>query len=323
MNHSNRRAFRLLSAVALCLGSLVPARADTPAIGSDHPKADRVTVVGTMRVERYGSGSPAMILIPGLSCGSWTWDDAIRTFSPTHALYVVTLAGFDGLPAPPSGDPLDAADRSIATLVANEKLDRPVIVGHSLGGFLALRYGTEHSDTIRGVVSIDGTPVYPPFAQYSPADRKNAAGVFADRLRAASGAQYLSGQRAIVATMVTDPKQAAQTATLTSKSDQASVATYSAALFAADLRPQLPTLTAPTLEIAPVSTTPMPFEVPESATQTIDQRADVYRKFYTALMAGTPNVKVVTIENSRHFVMIDQPKALDDAMTAFLATLPK
>jgi pimeloyl-ACP methyl ester carboxylesterase len=47
-----------------------------------------------------------------------------------------------------------------------------------------------------------------------------------------------------------------------------------------------------------------------------------YKAFYTSLFRGAPNVTVVPVPNSKHFVMIDQPKALYDAITTFIATLP-
>jgi len=95
-----------------------------------------------VRVERYGAGTPAMIFVPGLSSGSWVWDGAVKTYAGTHAVYLVTLAGFGGLPAP-SGPALAGADASLLQLLSQEKLVRPIVVGHSLGGFLALRFGTE------------------------------------------------------------------------------------------------------------------------------------------------------------------------------------
>jgi pimeloyl-ACP methyl ester carboxylesterase len=47
-----------------------------------------------------------------------------------------------------------------------------------------------------------------------------------------------------------------------------------------------------------------------------------YKAFYTSLFPGAPNVTVVTVPNSKHFVMIDQPKALFDAIGSFVAALP-
>ena len=57
--------------------------------------------VGGVLVERHGSGGRPLILIPGLASGGWVWQDTIRAFAPEHAVYVLTLPGFDG--RPPAG----------------------------------------------------------------------------------------------------------------------------------------------------------------------------------------------------------------------------
>ncbi len=94
-----------------------------------------------------------------------------------------------------------------------------------------------------------------------------------------------------------------------------------------DAHMDLPKLTVPTLEIAPVPTTPVPttpapYEGPQAATASMVERQAGYKQFYASLFPGAPNVTIVTIPNSKHFVMVDQPKALFDAITAFVATLP-
>ena len=60
-----------------------------------------------MLVERHGQGGRPLVLIPGLSSGPWAWQDLVRRFSSERAVYVVTLPGFDGRPAP-TGPALDA-----------------------------------------------------------------------------------------------------------------------------------------------------------------------------------------------------------------------
>jgi pimeloyl-ACP methyl ester carboxylesterase len=295
------------------------ARAAEPAPAAS-PVPAAVTQVGSLRVERYGSGSPALIFIPGLSCGSWAWTSAVSVYGGTHAVYVVTLGGFDGTPEP-SGAPLDAADASLLQLIATEKLDRPILIGHSLGGFLALRFGTEHASLLRGVVSVDGTPVFPTLLQSTPEQRAATADAVSAQIRALTPEQYAAGQATTVASMVTEPANVDRVAALSGKSDPKAVADYAGALFRADLRPELVNLAVPALEIAPVPTVPAPFEGPQAGSTPMADRQAGYKAFYTGLFPGAPHLTVVTIPNSKHFIMIDQPKALYDAITAFIAPL--
>ena len=253
--------------------------------------------VGTMRVEKYGSGSPAMIFVPGLSSGSWVWDGAVGPYAAKHAVYIVTLAGFDGVPP-------------------------AILVGHSLGGFLALKFGIDHAALLRGVVAVDGLPILPPFSQMTADQRNTTVDMMTTQMKAAPSAQFLAQQKATIATMVTSPADADRVATLSAKSDQGATAEYFGELSKSDLRPDLAKLTVPTLEIAPVPTVPLPYEGPQAQTATMADRETGYKAFYTSLFPGAPNVTVVPIANSKHFVMIDQPKALFDAITSFVSTLP-
>jgi pimeloyl-ACP methyl ester carboxylesterase len=277
--------------------------------------------VGTMRVEKYGAGSPAMIFIPGLSCGSWVWDDAVTNYAGKHAVYLVTLAGFDGV-APPTGDAIASADASLAQLIATEKLDRPILVGHSLGGFLALKFGIEHAALVRGIVSVDGLPILPPFSQMSPDQRDATVDAMTAKMKAAPSAQFLAQQKATLAAMITSPADVDRVAALAAKSDQNATVAYFGELSKADLRPELAKLTVPTLEIAPVPTVPQAYEGPQVGTESMSDREAGYKAFYTSLFPGAPNLTVATVPNSKHFVMIDQPKALFDAIASFVATLP-
>jgi pimeloyl-ACP methyl ester carboxylesterase len=308
-------------AVGLVIGCFSAVSAE-PAIGTERPTPTHVSTFGVLRVEAYGSGSPAMVFVPGLACGSWVWDSAVREYAPTHAVYIVTLAGFDGLPAP-AAPGIDGAEKSLLEVLTKLKLDRPVIVGHSLGGYIALRFGAEHPDLVRGIVAVDEPPVLPPFARDTPEERKREGNRFFDRVAGLTPEQFGAGQEKVIATMVSDPRKADQVAALAAKSDPATVAAYGRDLYAADLRPDLKKLTVPVLEIAPVPAKAADFEGPQALTQTPEQRAAMYRSYYASLFPGAPSVEVETVFDSLHFIMIDQPQALYAAISRFIGAFPQ
>ena len=115
-------------------------------------EAAAVFDVGTMHVERHGERGSPVILIPGLASGAWVWKDTIAALQGEHRVYAVTLAGFDGRPAV-RGDVLALAATSLQELIVSQRLDKPVLVGHSLGGTLALMFAATHSDLIGGAVT--------------------------------------------------------------------------------------------------------------------------------------------------------------------------
>jgi pimeloyl-ACP methyl ester carboxylesterase len=101
-------------------------------------RADEPMKVGTMNVQRHGDHGSPLILIPGLACGGWVWDDTVAKLKGDHVIYVVTLAGFDGTP-PVQGKLMDLASDSLAELIRTQHIEKPVLIGHSLGGTLSTR----------------------------------------------------------------------------------------------------------------------------------------------------------------------------------------
>jgi pimeloyl-ACP methyl ester carboxylesterase len=310
-----------IAAFAIAAVAVASTSAGADVLDTPTPAPVWTKTVGIMRVERFGSGNPALILVPGLGCGTWVWRDTIAREVKRHAVYAVTLAGFDGVPLTTDAG-LDAADTSLATLIATEKLDRPVLIGHSLGGFATLRFGTEHPALLRGVVSVDGLPVFPALAQSTPDQRAAAASRMGSAIAAQSPGEYEASQGQIMRDYVVDPAIAARATTLVERSDQKAIALYAGQLFAQDLRPQLPKLTLPGIIVAPIPALPLPsYLPPELAQLTQDQRHAGMLAFYGTIIAGAPSLQIVPIDGARHFAMLDQPDAFATALDTFIASL--
>lgn len=300
---------------ALLLAAGVPAlAADAPAGPPNRFSATIVPAerfeIGAMLVERHGAGGRALILIPGLASGSWAWQGAVREFAGEHTVYVVTLPGFDGRP-PVTGDPIDGARQALRQLIATRKLDKPILVGHSLGGTLALAVAADEPGLVGAVVSVDGLPVFPGNEDTPAPLREQAAQQMLARSGQASRHAFAAQQQDYMRTIgVLDMSRAQALAELSARSDPASVARYMAGVMALDLRPALPRISAPVLVVAPY------FEPDDAqANMTINAKAAYYR----SLLAGAPRASVVTVSPARHFVMIDQPRQLHDAIRRFIA----
>ena len=275
--------------------------------------------IGNMRFDKYGQGDPALILVPGISMGAWTWASAIKVFERDHLMYAATLAGFDG--TPPARPPyLSQADASIVALIKQEGLKRPVIIGHSLGGHLVLRMIEEHPVLFAGAVVVDATPFFPPLQPGQTLAQRNASiDLLADSIRSAPDPIYAAQTRATVASMVSsqaDVDTVTQHALRTDRSTLAGVTTE----LSEDLRPGLPRIAVPTLIVAPVSRD-APYMTDALRALTQKQLDDTIRNWYAGQFEGARTVSVQTIDGSKHFVMLDQPDALNAAIGAFLAHL--
>lgn len=291
------RAASLLAALWMCV-ACTAAAADVPTVFD----------VGTMHVERYGERGSTVILIPGLASGSWVWKDVVTALQGEHRVYAVTLAGFDGQPAV-KGDGLALANQALHELIVSQRLDKPVLVGHSLGGTLALMFAAARSDLIAGVVAVDGLPVFPSTEGMPEAQRL----ALAERVRAQLNvarpefeAQQLQYMRRIG---VDGEEKAAALAKLSARSDPAATADFAARLMALDLRPQMRSIRVPVMELSP-------YLASDYAARGIDESAKT--AYYRSLLEGVEKLEVVSIPRARHFAMIDQPEAFMQALVRFL-----
>lgn len=272
--------------------------------------------VGTLHVSRYGTHGRPMILIPGLGSGAWVWQDTIEHFKKDHVIYAVTLAGFDRTPPPASGNYFDQADVSLLELIESRHIEKPVLVGHSLGGTLAILFAEQHSGLLGGVVAVEGLPVFPGTQDMTAAQRQKIFSGMLARSANVTPAQFAEQQQQYMLQIgVIDPVLAKKLAVLQTRSNSQAVAQYAAEDVDADFRDGLDKISVPLLEISPYD--PAYFRSGQIK-MTEAQKAALYEM----LLKGAPHAKVISISPSRHFVMYDQPVKFHAALAEFLAKLP-
>ena len=274
----------------------------------------RVARVGILTVQQHGSHGSPIILIPGLECGPWVWQQTIADLEKRHVVYAVTLAGFDGTPPPPRMTGLgDQANASLLQLIETRHLHKPVLVGHSLGGAVALHFAAEHPRLIAGAVSVDAPPIMPGMDLPDPVQRQQLREMIAK----IGPATALEDMRQTVI----DPALAARYAPLVARSDAASVRAYLAEGMDADLRPMMKHADVPILAIAAY------YRPDFERDAALDKRPVVSEAenlaYHRSLFANAPNARVVSISPARHFVMLDQPEKFRRVLNDFLASLPE
>jgi len=155
------------------------------------PPGYRTAALGTLgAVQKAGTGSQAMILIPGLGFGGEVFDELMQRWQDRYRMYAVTLPGFGGTAAPPAPGKdvsfgsqtwTNGAVQAIEDLIRREKIERPILVGHWLGGTqVALRLALRHPKEIRAVILLAGSARFVPtdttrMPKYPPLDQRVAA----------------------------------------------------------------------------------------------------------------------------------------------------
>ncbi len=102
-----------------------------------------------------GKGAP-VLLFPGFTCTGAVWDDTVAELSKNYECHVFTFAGFGKVPAIEKPW-LPKIKEGIQTYIASTKLDKPTIIGHSLGGALGLWLASEGSN-FKKVIVVDALP---------------------------------------------------------------------------------------------------------------------------------------------------------------------
>lgn len=265
-----------------------------------------------VQVEVVGQGRP-VLMIPGLNSGADTWRETCAGLQAEPVqCHLVQLPGFAGQPAAADrkGDYLsDMRDRLLA-YVADRKLDRPVIVGHSLGGVLALQMALKQPGTFERLVIVDSLPFFP--ALRNPALTAAQAQPMADGMRAQMLAQdaaaYEQGIAANAKGMVHDAGRTQTIIDWGKASDRTATTDALHAMMVTDLRAPLAQLDTPTLVLGSWA-----------AYAPFGSTSDSTRAIFQAQYAALPGVRIEMSEGGYHFLMWDDPKWVQAQVRDFIA----
>jgi pimeloyl-ACP methyl ester carboxylesterase len=254
-------------------------------------------------------GKPDVVLIPGLSSSRAVWDAEAKLLAPNYRLHLVQVDGFAGTLAGANsqGSMLPGIVAELHGYIAAEGM-HPVVVGHSLGGLLTMMLADKYPADVRKMVIVDTLPFYA--VLFNPDATVETTKPYADQMRqqmpAIPADQYAAMQGMIAAQLVKDPAGQKLVAASSGTSDRAVVVEAMVEDMQTDLRGDVATIKVPTLVL---------YEY-DSAMQQPDPAA-----FEASMKAGykpMPNVTLVRVDGSRHFIMYDQPAKFDAAVEGFL-----
>jgi pimeloyl-ACP methyl ester carboxylesterase len=133
-----------------------------------------------------GHGDPPLLFIHGWCCDHSYWGEQTAHFAQTNRVVAPDLRGFGDSDKPEQKYTMDGFADDVAWLAGELHLDRPVIIGHSMGGVIVASIAQRYPDLARGLVLVDA-PVLFDSALFAPiidavrADPRAAAAGVIDR----------------------------------------------------------------------------------------------------------------------------------------------
>ncbi|HSP68566.1 MAG TPA: alpha/beta hydrolase [Bryobacteraceae bacterium] len=104
-----------------------------------------------------GSGKPAVILVHGWTCDETSWDSQIPVLSQQYRVITLDLPGHGKSDLPKDGKfSMILFARAVEAVRAEAKIDKAVLVGHSMGTPVIREYARMYPKHVAGLVPVDG-----------------------------------------------------------------------------------------------------------------------------------------------------------------------
>ncbi|QNE39127.1 alpha/beta hydrolase [Hymenobacter sp. NBH84] len=292
----------LTSATLFTTAPIASASAPTLLV-ADNPAAAHPNF--TVRV--VGKGQP-MLLIPGLTCPGAVWDETVAHYQKQYQCHIISINGFGGTAAPASTENLLQNVRDqLLTYVKTQHLHKPVVVGHSLGGFLALWMSTTQPDAVGPLVIVDSLPFLS--AVQNPMLTAEATKPMAEGVRQQVGRGHMDAAtaRQMSASLMTDTARIRQATAWSVASNPATVGQAMYDMYTTDLRPDVARIQQPVLVLGAWA-----------AYKAYGSTKESTRAIFEQQYAKLPQHRIEMSEAGKHFLMWDDTQWFLAQSDAFL-----
>lgn len=271
-----------------------------------------------LRFRDWSGDGPPIVLLHGLASSLRIWDFVAPILAERFHVVAIDQRGHGLSTKPDDGYGFEEVGADLEAFVVMLGLDKPVVVGHSWGGSVAVRFGADYPELTRGLVLVDGgfmerskdvtweqaeREMRPPDIDGTPVERfkqfmrqwPNLRDLWTDEL----------GEMALYNFEVRDQK-------IYRRLSIPNHMKIARAIFDQRASELLPQVTCPVLIIPAL----------REAGSEDERRWQAYReRGITAIKQARPNVEVHPMLDSIHDVPIQRPQELADAIAEFAAKL--
>ncbi|MFY7840778.1 MAG: alpha/beta fold hydrolase [Lacibacter sp.] len=256
------------------------------------------------KAEVTGKGKP-VILIPGYSCSGEVWKETVAHLKDRYECHVITIAGYAGVPKLDTPI-LKTVRNELINYVKTKKLNKPMLIGHSLGAFMSLWVSSEAPDLFGKIICVDGLPFISAMqdttanAEILKKNPQFNPETVAKNFELLPDSNYISNMTRSMLYQVNDTARARQIATWSYQCDRRTLGYTIVEISTTDLRNDIAKIKQPVLVLGSLYGTEV--------------------NSFTILNHQYKNVphKTIEVANSKHFIMYDVPEWFYAKVDAFL-----
>ena len=263
----------------------------------------------SFNVEIKGKGKP-IIFIPGLASSGEVWQQTTDSLKNRYECHTLTLAGFaNQKPINLANGFLPVIKNEIIKYIKNELDEKPIIIGHSLGGFLSLSIASYEPKLLSKIVIVDSYP-FMPLAFNPNATVKNVlpqAKIMKEMLLSTSDSIFEQLQRMTMPTMMKDSTNVEIATKWSLESDRNTIAQAMFELMTTDLRDNVEKVKIPILVFGSWY-----------GAKDYGITKEIVNKNYQGQFTKAINCKIEIADTAKHFIMFDEPKWLLNSVRLFI-----
>lgn len=257
--------------------------------------------------EVKGKGKP-MILIHGLYCNGDVWKETVERYQKDHECHILTLAGFGGNTPSLNDHFLESVKDDVIAYAKAKKLKKPILMGHSMGGFISFWAASNAPGVFEKVIAVDGLPFMPAMMPgYTPESIKPMAIQMRNGISSQTPEQTLANQKVYLPTMISSQERVDQVAQIAMKADSKTQGQVMYEMFTIDLRGNIAAIDCPVLLLGAWIGYKQYGVTRESVL-----------KGYQEQVASVKNVKVELADAAKHFIFYDDPQWFFEKVDAFI-----
>lgn len=250
-------------------------------------------------VVKTGKGKQSIVFIPGFASSGEVWNETKVNFEKEFTCYTLTMAGFAGAKSQTNAT-FENWKTEIANYIKTNKIEKPIVIGHSMGGGLAMAIAADYPELIGKIVVVDALPSLSALMDPSfKSKENNDCSPIVNQMMALSDSQFHDMQKMGVTRLVANVSKQDVIVDWSVKSDRKTFGEMYCDFSNTDLRNKIATIKCPTLVLL----------------------ESYFANFKPAIEEQYKNLKTANLQYSTkglHFIMYDDTDWYMEQLTNFI-----